>query len=429
MRGEIRLRRIGPRNRAPRFRALGPRAVLAKRDRRRRRCRSRHAAGAAGGTRTGDPDGRARGSEPAPAHVRHRNGHPALRGRRGRHALPDPRHAQDGARPSSFRPPGGPRWRRLQSPVRSLRDGAHQGQPQAAGGRRGGGRRRSAGRRARRDGDRGRGRNRRGAPCRCRGRDRLDLDRQPDARDRRALVPHRSRSRLAAANRSFGRHDARPSPRVCRGGSRRGLGRGVDPFGDGRRYFARALPRVNDRATDVLVLGTGVAGCSAALAAAREGAAVTLVTRASDATESNTYYAQGGIVARPEGDTPEALAADIERAGDRLCWPEAVMLLDREGPGFHWTLEGGHGIPRVLHVKDETGAPIERALVDACGREPNIHWRIETSAVDLLTRSHDSIDPTDRYRPPAVVGAYLLERAASAVAPQLAKETILATGG
>ncbi len=206
---------------------------------------------------------------------------------------------------------------------------------------------------------------------------------------------------------------------------------------------------MNDRATDVLVLGTGVAGCSAALAAAREGAAVTLVTRASDATESNTYYAQGGIVARPEGDTPEALAADIERAGDRLCWPEAVMLLaregpdlvrsllveelgvpfDREGPGFHWTLEGGHGIPRVLHVKDETGAPIERALVDACGREPNIHWRLETSAVDLLTRSHDSIDPTDRYRPPAVVGAYLLERAASAVAPQLAKETILATGG
>ena len=155
---------------------------------------------------------------------------------------------------------------------------------------------------------------------------------------------------------------------------------------------------MSDAATDVLVLGTGVDGCAAALAAAREGAAVTLVTRASEARESNTFYAQGGIVARPNGDTPEALAADVERAGDRLCWPEAVMLLaregpdlvrsllveelgvpfDREGPGFHWTLEGAHSVPRVLHIKDETGAPIEEALVGACRREPNIAWLLET---------------------------------------------------
>ncbi|HEV2064149.1 MAG TPA: FAD-dependent oxidoreductase, partial [Thermoanaerobaculia bacterium] len=192
--------------------------------------------------------------------------------------------------------------------------------------------------------------------------------------------------------------------------------------------------------TDVLILGTGVAGCAAALAAAREGVAVTLVTRASEAKESNTYYAQGGIVARPEGDTPEALAADIERAGDGLCWPEAVMLIAREGPdlvrsllveelavpfdregaGFHWTLEGAHSASRVLHVKDETGAPIEQALIEACRREPSIAFRLETSAVDLLTLSHDSTDPADRYRPPAVVGAYLLERGSGAVSPQLA---------
>jgi L-aspartate oxidase len=201
--------------------------------------------------------------------------------------------------------------------------------------------------------------------------------------------------------------------------------------------------------TDVLVLGTGIAGCAAALAAAREGATVTLVTRASEARESNTYYAQGGIVARPDGDTSEALAADVERAGDRLCWPEAVMLLAREGPdlvrsllveelavpfdregqGFHWTLESAHSVPRVLHIKDETGAPIEEALVAACRREPNIAWLLETSAVDLLTLSHDSTDPTDRYRPPAAVGAYLLGRGSNGVAPQLARETILATGG
>lgn len=206
---------------------------------------------------------------------------------------------------------------------------------------------------------------------------------------------------------------------------------------------------MTQEAADVLVLGTGIAGCAAALAAARDGASVTLVTRAEHAQESNTYYAQGGIVARPPGDTPEQLAADIERAGDGLCSPEAALLLAREGPelvekllieelgvpfdrdgaGFHWTLEGAHTVARVLHVKDETGAPVERALLEACRREPNIHWRVETTAVDLLTPSHDSVDPTDRYRPPAVIGAFLLSRGVNGVTPQLARETILATGG
>jgi L-aspartate oxidase len=201
--------------------------------------------------------------------------------------------------------------------------------------------------------------------------------------------------------------------------------------------------------TDVLVLGTGVAGCTAALAAARGGASVTIVTRADEARESNTFYAQGGIVARPPGDTPEKLEADIRRAGDGLCSPEAVALLAREGPdlvrsllieelsvpfdrdgaAFHWTLEGAHSVARVLHVKDATGAPIEKALIEACRNEKNIAWRLETTAVDLLTLSHDSIDPTDRYHPPAVIGAYLLSRDGDGVAPQLARETILATGG
>lgn len=206
---------------------------------------------------------------------------------------------------------------------------------------------------------------------------------------------------------------------------------------------------MTEETADVLVLGTGIGGCAAALAAARDGASVTIVTRAADERESNTFYAQGGIVARPPGDTPERLAADIERAGDGLCSPEAALLLAREGPelvekllvdelqvpfdreggGFHWTLEGAHTVARVLHVKDETGAPIEQALLEACRREANIRWRRETTAVDLLTLSHDSVDPTDRYHPPAVIGAYLLSRARGDVTPHTARETILATGG
>jgi len=201
--------------------------------------------------------------------------------------------------------------------------------------------------------------------------------------------------------------------------------------------------------TDVLVLGTGVAGTTAALAAARAGASVTIVTRSENPEASNTYWAQGGIVGRPAGDRPESLAEDIQKAGNGLCNPAAVELLAREGPDlvqrllidelhvpfdrdgkdFHWTLEGGHSIPRVLHVKDETGIPIEQALVAACRREKNIRWRIGTTAVDLLTLSHDSVVDSDRYRPPTVIGAYLLSRGSEEVTPQLARETILATGG
>ncbi len=59
--------------------------------------------------------------------------------------------------------------------------------------------------------------------------------------------------------------------------------------------------RMSAESTDVLVLGTGVAGCTAALAAARDGAAVTIVTRADEARESNTLYAQGGIVRAARG--------------------------------------------------------------------------------------------------------------------------------
>src|SRR5262249_3009979 len=58
-----------------------------------------------------------------------------------------------------------------------------------------------------------------------------------------------------------------------------------------------------------------------------------------------------------------------------------------------------------------------------------IRWRLQTTAVDLLTLSHDSTEPYDRYRPPTVVGAYLLERQTGAVRPFRAKHTILATGG
>ena len=84
--------------------------------------------------------------------------------------------------------------------------------------------------------------------------------------------------------------------------------------------------------TEVLILGSGIAGATAALQLADQGLHVTMVTRASDPQESNTLYAQGGIIYRGVDDTPAALAEDITRAGGDHCNPIAVSILAREGP-------------------------------------------------------------------------------------------------
>ncbi|NIN66026.1 MAG: FAD-dependent oxidoreductase, partial [Anaerolineae bacterium] len=84
--------------------------------------------------------------------------------------------------------------------------------------------------------------------------------------------------------------------------------------------------------TEVLVVGCGVAGGVAALQLADAGVSVTLVTRARDATDSNTYWAQGGIVYRGRDDSAELLAEDIMRAGAGHSYPKAVTILAEQGP-------------------------------------------------------------------------------------------------
>ncbi len=204
--------------------------------------------------------------------------------------------------------------------------------------------------------------------------------------------------------------------------------------------------------TDILVIGSGLAGCAAALAAAKRNAEVTLLTRCSQPEESNTLWAQGGIIYEGENDSPRLLANDILAAGAGLSSPEAAWLLSQEGPrlvkeilidelgiGFdaspsdstQWdlTAEAAHSVRRILHWKDQTGAAIERAFVAKVSSHPKIRLLCSATAVDLLTTSHHSIEPLDIYRPPACLGAYVLDQASGEIFPILAKETILATGG
>ena len=202
--------------------------------------------------------------------------------------------------------------------------------------------------------------------------------------------------------------------------------------------------------SDVLILGSGIAGCTAALRLADQGVAVTMVTRAKEPWESNTYYAQGGIIYRGKEDSPEALAEDIMRAGAGHCNPRAVRILAEEGPRVleemllgrvqvafdrdeHGELdlarEGGHAIPRIIHVADATGKAIETALIQAVIEHPRIRLLPYHTAIDILTPSHHSLNRLAVYDRRSCVGAYVLDRETGRVKRCLAKETILATGG
>lgn len=203
--------------------------------------------------------------------------------------------------------------------------------------------------------------------------------------------------------------------------------------------------------TDVLVIGSGAAGCAAAIAAANAGLNVILLTRAPELTDSNTDWAQGGIIYKGDDDTPGLLASDIIEAGAGVCWPPAVELISREGPraveellinecGIQFdrakangdlslTEEGAHSLPRIIHVADHTGHAIQMGLAKRVESHPRITlWRRAT-AIDLLTLSHHSLDPLDQYKPPTCFGAFVFTPDNERVVPVLAAETILATGG
>src|SRR5512137_78425 len=98
--------------------------------------------------------------------------------------------------------------------------------------------------------------------------------------------------------------------------------------------------------TDVLIIGCGIAGATAALQLAESGLDVTVVTRAADPVETNTFYAQGGIIYRSVDDSPELLAKDILHAGAGHCNPRAVQILSEEGPPLRKRiLLGRVGVP------------------------------------------------------------------------------------
>jgi len=202
--------------------------------------------------------------------------------------------------------------------------------------------------------------------------------------------------------------------------------------------------------TEVLVLGSGLAGCIAALAAADYGREVTIVTKQDELLSGNTPWAQGGIIYKGLRDTPKKLKADIMKAGDGHCWEIAVNQLCELGPKLvekylfqrlnvdfdktedgklHLTAEGAHSEPRILHSKDRTGLSIHEAVVREIMANPHIKILKNQTVVDLLTLSHHSANTLDIYKKPSCFGVYVIDNTSSKLYPIFANETILALGG
>jgi len=199
--------------------------------------------------------------------------------------------------------------------------------------------------------------------------------------------------------------------------------------------------------TDFLIIGSGIAGLTFALKAARYGK-VTIVTK-SAIDDSNTRYAQGGIAAVfSEPDNFEKHIRDTLIAGDGICNEEVVRLVVQEAPAriqelidlgvpfdkkkdgsYDLAREGGHTEPRILHAKDKTGEAIEETLIDKVRNHQNIEIFEHYFAIEILTQHHLGIELKKSYPGIKCYGAYVADLINKKVYTFLAKVTVMATGG
>lgn len=201
--------------------------------------------------------------------------------------------------------------------------------------------------------------------------------------------------------------------------------------------------------TDILILGSGVAGLSFAIKCAEmiPEASILIISK-TELKETNTKYAQGGIATVfNHEDSFEKHIADTLKAGDYINNKEVVEIVVKEAPArlqdlinigtqfdkdkqgaYDLAKEGGHTEHRILHHKDITGFEIERALIEKAKSFENISILEYTFVVDLIT---------DHHLGKKVVlngentchGAYILRKDSTEIETILSKATMIATGG
>jgi len=205
------------------------------------------------------------------------------------------------------------------------------------------------------------------------------------------------------------------------------------------------------KSTDILIIGSGVAGLTFAIKIAekRPELNVTIVTK-NKIDDSNTKYAQGGIatVWDLEKDDFDKHIADTIDAGDELNDIDIVKMVITEGPKrvkelIEWGArfdkkkdgklelgkEGGHSENRVLHYKDITGWEVERTLIEKVKSIKNITILEHYFALELITQHHlgkiiSKVTPNIE-----TFGAYILNKNDFTIETLLAKTTVIATGG
>ncbi len=199
--------------------------------------------------------------------------------------------------------------------------------------------------------------------------------------------------------------------------------------------------------TDFLVIGSGIAGLSFALKAAKLGKVI-IITKVNE-DETNTKYAQGGVAAVfNSNDSFEKHIQDTLICGDGLCNEEVVRTVIENGPkriqeiiqigtvfdkdasgNYDLAKEGGHSEHRVLHFQDVTGFEIERNLLKAIHNEPNITLYTHYFSLEVLTQHHLGIGVNKSTNNLTCFGIYALNIISGEVEKILAKCTVMATGG
>ena len=203
--------------------------------------------------------------------------------------------------------------------------------------------------------------------------------------------------------------------------------------------------------TDFLIIGSGIAGLTYALktAKAHSDKMIVVITK-TQADETNTKYAQGGIagVWDEEKDSYDKHIDDTLIAGDGLCNPKTVEIVVTEGPerikeiieygarfdkndngDYSLGKEGGHSENRILHHKDVTGKEMERALLHELRNTSNIQLLNHCFVVDIITQHHLGYLVTKSTTDITCYGVYVLNSQTNKIDTILSKVTLLATGG